>query len=79
MRNIRRRLKKLRKSFPSVQDNGPYPKLVRAAALRRLSTEDLLVLSSVAKAQEERSPVPPWNEPELRVVEAYTSALALEP
>jgi len=77
MRNIRNRLKELSKSFPPGEDNNPYPQHLRAAALGRLSYEDLVVMSSLAKA-EEQSPTIPWNAQELRVVEKYKAALALE-
>jgi hypothetical protein len=75
MRNIRRRLKELSKSFPPPEDTGP--ELLRAAALTHLSSEDLFVLRDVVKAQES-SPVRPLSELESRALETYYSALALE-
>jgi hypothetical protein len=77
MRNIRNRLKELKKSFPPVKESSRYPKHVRDAALGHLSYEDLLVIRSLAKAQEEQSPAPPWNEQQIQAVKKYNTALAL--
>jgi hypothetical protein len=77
MRNIRRRLKELSKSFPPPENTGPYPEPLRAAALTHLSSDDLFILRDVVKAQES-SPARPLNEHESRVLKLYDSALALE-
>jgi hypothetical protein len=74
MRNIRRRLKELSKSFPPLKDTGAD--LLLAAALARLSDEELLLLLDINHKQE-LSPVPPLSEPELRALEAYNNALEL--
>ena len=74
MRNIRRRLKVLSKSFPPLKDTGAD--LLVAAALARLSHEELLLLVDINDKQE-LSPVPPLTEPELRALEAYNNALEL--
>jgi hypothetical protein len=75
MRNIRRRLKELSKSFPPPDNTGP--ELLRAAALKHLSAQDLFLLRDI-NAQQGSSPVRPLSEPESRALEAYYSALALE-
>jgi hypothetical protein len=75
MRNIRRRLKELSKSFPPLKDTGP--ECLAAAALARLSDQDLFLLRDV-NAKRKSSPVQPLSEPESRALEAYYSALALE-
>ena len=74
MRNIRRRLKVLSKSFPPLKDTGAD--LLVAAALARLSHEELLLLVDI-NGKQELSPVPPLTEPELRALEAYNNALEL--
>jgi hypothetical protein len=74
MRNIRRRLKVLSKSFPPLKDTGAD--LLVAAALARLSHEELLLLVDINDKQE-LSPVPPLTEPELRALEAYNNGLEL--
>ena len=78
MRNIQGRLKELRKSFPPPVEEGPYPRHVIQAALGRLSEEELLVLASIWKAAEEQLPAPPLTGHEVRVIENYSAALALE-
>jgi hypothetical protein len=75
MRDIRRRLKELSKSFPPLKDTGP--ELLRAAALARLSDEELLLLLDINNKQE-LAPVPPLSELELRALEAYNNALEQE-
>jgi len=75
MRSIRRRLQKLSRSFPTLQDTGP--ELWRVAALSHLSSEDLFLLRDV-NAKQNSSPVRPLNELESRALEAYYSALELE-
>jgi hypothetical protein len=75
MRNIRRRLKELSKSFPPLKDTGP--ERLRAAALGRLSSQDLFLLRDV-NAKQKSSPVQPLSEPESRALETYYSALELE-
>jgi hypothetical protein len=74
MRNIRRRLKELSKSFPPLKDTGP--ERLCSAVLTHLSEEELLLLLDIIDKQE-LSPVPPLTEPELRALEAYNNALAL--
>jgi len=44
-----------------------------AAALARLSDQDLLLILEIDSKQE-HSPVPPLTEPELRALEAYNNA-----
>jgi hypothetical protein len=75
MRNIRRRLKELSKSFPPPENTGP--ELLRAAALKHLSAQDLFLLRDV-NAQQGSSPVRTLSELESRALEAYYSALELE-
>jgi hypothetical protein len=75
MRNIRRRLNELSKSFPPLKDTGP--ELLRAAALKHLSAQDLVLLRDV-NTKQNSSPVRPPSEPESQALEAYYSALALE-
>jgi hypothetical protein len=75
MRNIRKRLKALSKSFPPFKDTGP--ERLQGAALANLSDEDLFLLRDINNKQE-RAPAPPLSEPELRALEAYYSALELE-
>jgi hypothetical protein len=65
----------LSKLFPPLKDTGAD--LLLAAALARLSDQDLLLLLEI-NAKQERSPVPPLSEPELRALEAYYSAFHLE-
>ena len=74
MRNIRRRLKELSKTFPPSKDTGPEG--VSAAALTHLSEEELLLLLDINDKQE-LSPVPPLTEAELRALEAYNTAFEL--
>jgi hypothetical protein len=74
MRNIRRRLKGLSKSFPLLNDTRA--KSLAAAALASLSNEVLLLLGDIIDKQE-LSPVPPLTEPELRALEEYNSAFEL--
>jgi hypothetical protein len=75
MQSIRRRLKKLTKTFPPLKDTGP--ERLSAAALTHLTEEELLLLEVVFEKQE-RSPVPPLSEPESQAVEAYYKALEFE-
>jgi hypothetical protein len=75
MQSIRRRLKKLSKTFPPPKDTGP--ERLSAAALTHLSEEELLLLLDINEKQE-RSPVPPLSESESQAVEAYYKALELE-
>jgi hypothetical protein len=74
MQSIRRRLKKLSKTFPPPKDTGP--ERLSAAALTHLSEEELLLLEVVFEKLES-SPVPPLSEPELRALEAYNNAFEL--
>ena len=74
MQNIRRRLKELSKTFPPPKDTGP--ERLRVAALTHLSEQELLLLLDINEKQE-RSPVPPLSEPELRALEAYDKAFDL--
>jgi len=74
MRDIRRRLRVLGKTFPPPKDTGP--ERLSAAALTHLSEEELLLLLDIIDKQE-LSPVPPLTEPELRALEAYNNALEL--
>ena len=74
MQSIRRRLKKLSKTFPPPKDTGP--ERLSAAALTHLSEEELLLLLDIIDKQE-LSPVPPPTEPELRALEAYNNAFEL--
>ena len=73
MRNIRRRLKGLSKSFPLLNDTRAKS---LAAALASLSNEVLLLLGDIIDKQE-LWPVPPLTEPELRALEEYNSAFEL--
>jgi hypothetical protein len=75
MESIRRRLKKLSKTFPPPKDTGP--ERLRAAALTHLTEEELLLLEVVFEKLES-SPVPPLSEPESQAVEAYDKALEFE-
>ena len=75
MQSIRRRLKKLSKTFPPPKDTGP--ERLSAAALTHLSEEELLALLDAIEKQE-RSPVPPLSESESQAVEAYYKALEFE-
>ena len=73
MQSIQRRLEKLGKSFPALNDTREKS---LAAALSSLSNEVLLLLGDIIDKQE-LSPVPPLTEPELRALEAYNSAFEL--
>jgi len=75
MRDIRRRLRVLGKSFPPRKDTGP--ERLRAAALTHLSEEELLLLLDISE-KEKSSPVPPLSESESQAVEAYYAAYELE-
>ncbi len=75
MRDIRRRLRVLGKSFPPRKDTGP--ERLRAAALTHLSEEELLLLLDISE-KEKSSPVPPLSESESQAVEAYYKALEFE-
>jgi len=74
MQSIQRRLEKLGKSFPPLNDTRE--KSLAAAALSSLSNEVLLLLGDIIDKQE-LSPVPPLTEPELRALEAYNNAFEL--
>ena len=74
MQSIRRRLKKLSKTFPPPKDTGPDR--LQAAVLARLSVEDLYLLRAI-NDKLERSPVSSLSEPELRLLGAYYNAFDL--
>jgi hypothetical protein len=74
MQSIQRRLEKLGKSFPALNDTRE--KSLAAAALSSLSNEHLYLLGDIIDKQE-LSPVPPLTEPELRALEEYNSAFEL--
>lgn len=75
MRNIQRRLKELRKRFPPLKNTGPDR--LQAAALARLSRQDLFLLRELNEKLKS-SRFSELTDPEARALEAYYSAFDLE-